>query len=212
MTNLTCPINKTSVITCFQRRAAPTLSPPHKLSSEVFKTWCVPFMNDYSKWEGTLECLSRGIPVTIKPWQDGIMVGREKTSSSHYKWRHQQLRRVITFFPSILSSYLYANTLPRAPICQRGWISQFFYSDIAQGCRVSSTVGEIRHKFNAFYPGIPPPAACTQRWVSAMFYKLIWTPSSPPLLRYPRRIPFSSSSPFSSFCLARFLIGECTLD
>lgn len=146
MTNLTCPINKTSVITCFQMRAAPTLSPPHKLSSEVFKTWCVPFMNDYSKWEGTLECLSRGIPVTIKPWQDGIMVGREKTSSSHYKWRHQQLRRVITFFPSFLSSYLYANPLPRAPICQRGWISQFFYSDVAQGCRVSSTVGEIRIK------------------------------------------------------------------
>ena len=59
----------------------------------------------------------------------------------HGKWRQQQLRMVIVFFPSTLFfSYLYTNPLPRALLAKKaGFLSLGFF---AQRWCVSSTAGE----------------------------------------------------------------------
>ena len=112
----------------------------------------------WNAWVGTQH--------TIKPWQEEITRwGEQKTSTlPHDKWRLQQLRMMITFFPFF--SYLYANLLPSAPTCQRGWVSQFCFSDIGPGWCVFSIAGEIginagtRRNSTPPFQGFTPPSTC----------------------------------------------------
>ena len=123
-----------------------------------------------------------GTQLTIKPWQEEITRwGEQKTSTlPHDKWRLQQLRMVITFFPIFFFlfffSYLYANSLPRAPTCQGGWVSQFcfqrYWSRLVcfQHYRRDWNKCWNAQKFNTFFPGIH--SSFSLHWMVGNVYPL----------------------------------------
>lgn len=124
----------------------------------------------------------------------------------HGKWKHQQLRMVIVFFPSTLFfSYLYTNPLPRALLCQKGWISQFGFLCSTLVCFQHCRGDKCRNgqKFNAFLPGIqsafPQPALDGRR-----LYTFICLYGLHP------SFPCDTPSTFSC-CLVRFPFGVYTL-
>ena len=117
-------------------------------------------------------------------------VGERKTSSSpRDKWRHQQLR-VIAFFPlCFIFSYLYANSLPRALICQRGCISHFYFSDVAQcwcfqHCRIRVKARTCRN-WTPSFQGFSLPS-CSLHWMVGDLYSICLYGHHPFFLRYPR--------------------------
>lgn len=168
------------------------------------------FSGNDSKREGT-GMLELGIQLT-SPGKMKSCWEEKNRLPHHHKGKQQQLGRVITFLPCFLFLFT-CQPFIQGSIFEGGWVSEFVFSDVAQGC-CSQQCRRASNKSMNRIQSLPardpcPRSACTEE--SSILYLLVWTPPTP-FLRYPWRIPFRSPSPFSSFCLVRFLTGKCALN